>query len=166
LTRDVWARNAGISTSGDTEQYLELAGRRYSHIVDPHTGLGLTNRIGVTIIAPNAATSDSLATAVSVMGTQRGLALVESWPRIAALIVTLSGDTKNIIDSRRFRHYVRPMDRGPMRRRLNRLGKWTRLTHCGTHCVKLTSKLIECSRRLIRLTNDGCISDFSEGNLC
>ena len=80
--------NAGISTSGDTEQSIEIGGVRYSHIVNPATGLGLTNRIQVTIIAPNATTTDGLATAVSVLGVRRGLALVDSLPHTAALILT------------------------------------------------------------------------------
>lgn len=68
--------NAGVSTSGDTEQFVEIDGMRYSHIVDPRTGLGLTNRIMVTVIAPEAATSDGLATAVCVLGEQKGRELV------------------------------------------------------------------------------------------
>jgi len=65
-------RNAAISTSGDTEQFLESGGVRYSHIIDPKTGLGLTNRAVVTVIAPRGIDADSLATAISVMGEERG----------------------------------------------------------------------------------------------
>lgn len=68
--------NAAVSTSGDTEQFVEIDGKRYSHIVDPRTGLGLTGNIAVTVIAPDAATSDGLATAVRVLGEQNGRALV------------------------------------------------------------------------------------------
>ncbi|MCL5099129.1 MAG: FAD:protein FMN transferase [Candidatus Omnitrophica bacterium] len=103
LTREVKLRNAAVSTSGDTEQYVEINGRRYSHIVNPETGMGLTERIGVTIVAPNATTSDSLATAVSVLGARRGLELVESLPRTAALIVMLSKDGKQAVESSRFK---------------------------------------------------------------
>ncbi|HEY0968748.1 MAG TPA: FAD:protein FMN transferase [Opitutaceae bacterium] len=58
--------NAGISTSGDTEQAVEIGGVRYSHIVDPATGLGLTKPVAVSVIARDATTSDALATACSV----------------------------------------------------------------------------------------------------
>src|SRR6267142_1359116 len=77
--------NCGISTSGDTEQFVEINGVRFSHIVDPATCLGLTNRIQDTIIAPNATTTDGLDTALSVMDVQRGLELVDSLPDSAAL---------------------------------------------------------------------------------
>ena len=102
-TSSVLLRDAGISTSGDTEQFAEIDGVRYSHIVNPRTGVGLTNRIQVTIIAPNATTTDALATGVSVLGPVRGLALVDSVPRTAALIVTKSDGDTRVLASRRFR---------------------------------------------------------------
>ena len=83
--------NCSISTSGDAYQFVEVAGRRYSHIVDPKTGLGLTERCSVTIIAPDGITADALATAVSVLGPERGMKLIESQPTVAALIMTLEG---------------------------------------------------------------------------
>lgn len=67
----VTAANAGISTSGDAEQYLEIDGVRYSHIVDPATGLGLTQPIAVTVVARHATLSDGLATACSVLSPER-----------------------------------------------------------------------------------------------
>lgn len=78
--------NAGISSSGDTEQFVEINGVRYSHIVDPKTGLGLMNRIAVTIIAPNGTTSDGLSTAVSVLGEKRGKTLTNTFPGVSAYI--------------------------------------------------------------------------------
>jgi len=102
LSRSVILRHAGISTSGDTEQYVEIDGRRYSHIVNPATGLGLTERIGVTIIAPNSTDSDRLATAVSVLGAAKGLAFIESQSACAALIVTLTNGGTQVLESRRF----------------------------------------------------------------
>ena len=94
--------NAGISTSGDTEQFIEIGGIRYSHILNPLTGLGLTNRIQATIIAPNATITDSLDTTVSILGVQRGLALVNSLPKTAALILTRDNGQDRIFPSRRF----------------------------------------------------------------
>ncbi len=79
--------NAAVSTSGDTEQFLEINGKRYSHIVAPKTGQGLTTRIGVTIIAADGITADSLATAISVMGPDPGARFVRGKPGISALIV-------------------------------------------------------------------------------
>ncbi len=87
------ARRA-ISTSGDTEQYVEIGGVRYSHIVDPRTGLGLTNRLGVTVVADRATTTDAMATAISVMGIQRGMQLADHEPSIAVLMVAEEGGRK------------------------------------------------------------------------
>lgn len=58
--------NSAVSTSGDLHQFIEIGGKRYSHIIDPRTGLGLTEPRTATIIAPTAAESDALATAACV----------------------------------------------------------------------------------------------------
>ncbi|HCR48656.1 MAG TPA: hypothetical protein DIW24_03430 [Bacteroidetes bacterium] len=63
-------RDVTVSTSGDTEQFMELNGVRYSHILDPRTGLGLTSRVSVTVIASDGALSDALSTTLSVLGEQ------------------------------------------------------------------------------------------------
>ena len=75
--RIVFLSRAALATSGDVFQHLDLDGRRYSHIIDPKTGLGLTDHSLVTVIAPDCITADSLATAVSVLGPKRGLRLIE-----------------------------------------------------------------------------------------
>lgn len=64
----LYLSNASIATSGDTEQFLEIDGVRYSHVVDPRTGLGVTNRIQATVIAAKGIDSDPLATMLTVMG--------------------------------------------------------------------------------------------------
>jgi FAD:protein FMN transferase len=94
--------NAGISTSGDTEQFIEINGTHYSHIVNPATGLGLTNRIQATVIGPDATTTDCLDTTVSLLGVKRGLALIEAWPHLAALVVTQDNGQVHTFPSRRF----------------------------------------------------------------
>ncbi len=55
--------NAAVSTSGDLHQFIEIDGKRYSHIIDPRTGLGLTEERTATVSAPTAAESDAMATA-------------------------------------------------------------------------------------------------------
>lgn len=79
--------NCAVATSGDAWRYVEIDGRRYSHIVDPRTGLGLTDHSGVTVIAPTGAAADALASAVSVLGPNAGLKLADATPGAAALIV-------------------------------------------------------------------------------
>lgn len=91
-SRSVWLRDAALTTSGDAFQYVEIDGRRFSHIVDPKTGLGLTMRSSVTVTARDGMTADSMATAVSVLGPRRGLELIAGTPGAAALIVVATAD--------------------------------------------------------------------------
>ena len=84
VTTKVHLKNAAISTSGDREQFVEIDGTQYSHIVNPGTGLGLTRRITATVIAPNATTSDSYATTLCILGP----AALPLEPGIEALILT------------------------------------------------------------------------------
>jgi len=67
--------NCAVSTSGDLHQFAEIGGKRYSHIIDPATGLGLTQRIAVSVIAPNATTSDALDNASCVIGPEKAEAV-------------------------------------------------------------------------------------------
>lgn len=81
-------RNVSVATSGDASQHVEIDGTRYSHLVDPRTGLGLTTPSSVTVIAPDGISADSLASAVSVLGPERGLELVERLRGTECFIVT------------------------------------------------------------------------------
>ncbi len=69
-------RNKAVSTSGDVFQFVEIGGKRYSHIVDPKTGLGRTSRRQVTVLAENAATADWLSTACCLLPLEKALALL------------------------------------------------------------------------------------------
>ena len=80
-----------ISTSGDLEQHIDIDGTRYSHIIDPRTGLALTARRAVTVISPGATTSDALATAICVLGADAGKQLVEKFPGTSFLLHELIG---------------------------------------------------------------------------
>jgi thiamine biosynthesis lipoprotein len=98
--------NCGISTSGDTEQFIEIGGVRYSHVIDPSTGLGLTNRIQATVIAPTATMTDGLDNTLCTLGPKRALALVEHLPRTAALILVKEGDKTQTFASKRFKRLL------------------------------------------------------------
>jgi len=87
-SRTLVLSNAAVSTSADAEQHLVSGGQRYSHIIDSSTAMGLTRPIAVTIVARRGVDADGLATAVSALGPERGLALIEKQPGAAALIVT------------------------------------------------------------------------------
>ena len=86
-TRFVHLSNTAISTSGDLFQFVEIGGRRYSHIVDPKTGLGLTRRSSVTVIAPDCTGADALATTFSVMPVERTIELADRLPGVAVLVL-------------------------------------------------------------------------------
>lgn len=62
LEQMIVVSHCAVSTSGDLEQHVEIEGVRYSHIIDPETGLGLTRRIAATVVAPTAVQSDPFAT--------------------------------------------------------------------------------------------------------
>ncbi len=99
-TRYLLLHDSAVSTSGDAEQHVDIGGIRYSHIVNPKTGLALTGRSSVTVIAPNGITADSLATAVSVLGPKRGLELVDSIPGAGVLFVQQAGKEVHAYKSR------------------------------------------------------------------
>lgn len=86
-SRTVTLSNASITTSGDARQFVEIEGQRYSHIVDPKTGLGLSRRSSTTVIAPTGWQADSYATAVNVLGRERGLEWIETQAGCSALVV-------------------------------------------------------------------------------
>lgn len=83
--------NLAVVTSGDYERYLTIDGRMYCHILDPRTGWPARGCQSVTVMAPTTGRADALATALFVLGPQRGLALAERLPQTEALIVDADG---------------------------------------------------------------------------
>lgn len=80
-----------ISTSGDYERFFVKDGVRYHHILDTKTGYPATQCRSVTILAPDAITSDALSTTVFVLGPERGLALIETLDDVEAIIIDRNG---------------------------------------------------------------------------
>lgn len=99
--------NSAIATSGDLIQRVEIGGERYSHIVDPHTGIGLTDHSLVTILGPDCTTADGIGTSVSALGPERGLKLVEETPGIAARVVRKPGEKLELHYSSRWKAQAR-----------------------------------------------------------
>lgn len=102
LTRVLSMTNGAVSTSGDHEQHLDTARDRYSHIVDPHSGRGLTSGMAVSITARAGIDADAAATAFEVLGARAGLAFVERQPQLAAFVVVSDAGHLQAITSRRF----------------------------------------------------------------
>jgi len=86
-------KQCAVTTSGDAWQHVEIDGVRYSHIVDVRTGLGLTTRSSVTVIAPTGIAADSYATAACILGPKAGTTLLENTPNSAGLFLTESNGT-------------------------------------------------------------------------
>lgn len=80
-------KNTAVATSGDVYQNLEFNGKKYSHIVNPKTGIGLTRSSNVTAIAPGGAVADWLATACSILSPKKAFALIKQFTN-GALLVT------------------------------------------------------------------------------
>lgn len=80
-----------VATSGDYEKYVELEGKRYSHIIDPRTGYPSHGIISVSIFAPKAELADALATAVFIMGVDVGLDFINQLQGIDCIIIDDAG---------------------------------------------------------------------------
>ncbi|MFW5761732.1 MAG: FAD:protein FMN transferase [Cyclobacteriaceae bacterium] len=78
--------NMAVTSSGDLYQFIEIEGKRYSHIVDPSTGLGITGQKRSTIIGPDAATADALASAICIMKPGKARKLLKKFPEYQALL--------------------------------------------------------------------------------
>jgi thiamine biosynthesis lipoprotein len=95
-----------FSTAGDYERSYIVGGKRYHHIIDPHTGYPATASRSVTIWAPTALLADEIDDAVFILGPAKGLALVESIDGVGAVIV----DAKNrVFTSKRLEGHVIPV---------------------------------------------------------
>jgi len=97
--------NCAIATSGNYRQYVTIDGNRYSHIINPLTGRPAEKIPSVTVIAPLAIDADALATAISVMGPEKGMELIESLPQTEALLVTSQNADSQVSRSSGFSKY-------------------------------------------------------------
>jgi FAD:protein FMN transferase len=95
--------NAAVSTAGDAERFVVIDGHRYSHIINPATGVGVEDRASVTVVAPDGATADALETTVYILGPERGLKLVDETPGAAAIFVRSTPDGIKTFESSRFK---------------------------------------------------------------
>ncbi len=87
IAQKIKLKNQAIATSGDLYQFLEVDGIRYSHIVDPKTGMALNSRIQVTVIALNGTMADGYASAFSVMGISKTKEKIDQIKGLNAFIV-------------------------------------------------------------------------------
>jgi thiamine biosynthesis lipoprotein len=86
-------RGQAVATSGDYESFFELDGQVFSHEIDPRTGYPARNGVAsVTVVAPNCMDADALATALMVLGLEKGMELIESLGGYEALVVIREQD--------------------------------------------------------------------------
>jgi thiamine biosynthesis lipoprotein len=86
--------DTAISTSGDYERFFERDGIRYHHILDPQTGRSAAGAWSVTILGPDATTTDALSTSVFVLGVERGLSLIDRLPGVDAIVIDPQGQLR------------------------------------------------------------------------
>jgi thiamine biosynthesis lipoprotein len=79
--------NAAVATSGNYEKFVMIGGKKYSHTIDPKTGLPVSGIKSVTIVSTNAEIADAMATPVMVMGIEVGLDLINQMAQIACIII-------------------------------------------------------------------------------
>lgn len=105
-SRSIELRNAAIASSGSTERFIEIDGVRYSHIVDPRTGLGVDPGLLVVVVAGDGATADALASAMCVVGIDRIDALLAEFPGSFGLAHLNNAPPKTIGDPRQRHRFV------------------------------------------------------------
>lgn len=86
-----------VATSGNYEKFVVIDGKKYSHTINPRTGMPVTGIKSVTIISPNAELADAMATPVTIMGIRAGLHLINQIDHIACIIID---DNNNIYSSK------------------------------------------------------------------
>ena len=79
--------NSAVATSGSYESYFVYNGKRYAHIINPHTGFPVTDKKSVSVFSQSAELSDAMATALFVMPIDEGLKLLETLPNMRAIII-------------------------------------------------------------------------------
>jgi thiamine biosynthesis lipoprotein len=94
MDRKLELKNCSAATSGDVYNYILHNGKKYSHIIDPRSGYGITSQRNVTVIAKDGAAADWLATACSILSIEKALALAKR--EKAALLIAIIKDEKII----------------------------------------------------------------------
>jgi len=90
--------NKAFATSGDYRNFIELNGVRYSHVIDPRTGYPVSNGVvSASILADDCTLADGLATAVMVMGAEKGVELVNRLQNVQCFVVVQKADG-NLVD--------------------------------------------------------------------
>jgi thiamine biosynthesis lipoprotein len=95
----LWLHNRGLGTSAATFQYLEYAGQKYGHVLDPRTGWPASGVASATVIAPTSAEADALSTAFFILGTESARQYCEQHGDIGAILLP-DGEAEPVVIGR------------------------------------------------------------------
>jgi len=86
--------DGSVATSGNYEKFVEIEGKRYSHIINPKTGYPATGLTSVTVKGPSAEVANGLSTSIMVLGVKEGLKLLERFPEYGCYMITDEGKSR------------------------------------------------------------------------
>lgn len=101
-------KNAAVTTSGNYEKFLMIGGKRYSHIINPKTGIPAEGLTSVTVLGPDAEFANGLSTTMMVLGKKNGLRFIQNFPDYASLMIT---DEGKVIRSKNYRKLKKSLAR-------------------------------------------------------
>lgn len=100
-------KDISVATSGDYRNYYRVNDSTYTHIIDPKLGRPIVNGVAsVTVLAPDCATADGMATAIMVMGREKGMAWAAQKPGIEVMVITRTDQGLSIYESAGFARYI------------------------------------------------------------
>jgi len=99
IIKKFYINKGAVATSGNYERFFIKYGKRYNHILDPHTGYPADGCVSVTVLTDEAIMSDALATGIFVLGPKKGMALIERLKNVEGLIMYEENDSLEIIKS-------------------------------------------------------------------
>lgn len=99
-TEVVKLKRFAVTTSGNYEKFVELEGKRYSHIINPKTGMPSTGICSASVFGPSAEIANGFSTSIMVLGVDEGLKLLAKFPDYSCVLIT---DKGKVIKSKNFR---------------------------------------------------------------
>ena len=90
--------NAALATSGGARRGWDIAGEWYPHVIDPRSGIPVRHHASVSVLAPDAATADVVATVVGVLTTDEAVAFVTGIPSVSCCAVSPTGELRTSSD--------------------------------------------------------------------
>ncbi len=106
-------RGMAVATSGGYRRFAEVDGKKYSHIINPQAGSTADKLVSVSVVARTATAADALATAVSVMGREKGFELIDSLDETEVIVVPAGKDAE-LIHTEGIRRYVDTSQKVPV----------------------------------------------------